>query len=217
MIVVNDQPATNVVELDEAKLRPGIEIPFFDGRYNGVFYGFDGLADTKEHIAIRLGNPEKTDVPLVRLHSECLTGDVFGSMRCDCGAQLAEAVDRIQTHGGYLLYLRQEGRGIGLYSKLDAYRLQAVGMNTFEANRALGFEGDMRDYKVAAQMLIALGHRRISLLTNNPDKVRQLGEYGIEVVDRVGTGVHCNVHNHSYLTSKADAGGHHINVEDLKK
>lgn len=199
------------------RLRSGIAIPILDGRYEGIFHGFDGLIDVKEHIAIRLGDPDSADVPLVRLHSECLTGDVFGSMKCDCGAQLIEALQRIHEHGGFLLYLRQEGRGIGLYNKFDAYRLQAAGMNTFEANRALGFGDDMRDYEVAAQMLKALGHSRISLLSNNPEKVRQLEAHGIEVVDRVGTGIHCNEHNHSYLASKAASGGHHINMEDLKK
>lgn len=217
MKVIQEISSADMTGVDGARLRPGIEIPFFGGRYSGVFYGFDGLADTKEHIAIRLGDPEKREVPLVRIHSECLTGDVFGSMKCDCGAQLAEAIGMIEERGGYLLYLRQEGRGIGLYPKLDAYRLQAAGMDTFEANRALGFKDDMRDYKVAAQMLIALGHRRIDLLTNNPEKVRQLGEYSIEVVNRVGTGVHCNTHNRSYLTSKADSGGHHITFEELQK
>jgi len=212
-----DPPSTDLAAAAEARLRPGVEIPIFGGRHRGVFHGFDGLADQREHIAIRLGDPDRVEVPLVRLHSECLTGDVFGSMKCDCGAQLAEAVDRIQAHGGYLLYLRQEGRGIGLYPKLDAYRLQAAGMDTFQANRALGFENDMRDYKVAAQMLIALGRRRICLLTNNPEKVRQLGEYGIEIVSRISTGVHCNVHNRSYLDAKAAEGGHHIEFDDVKR
>ena len=117
----------------------------------------------------------------MRLHSECLTGDVFGSQRCDCGPQLREAVERIATAGGFLLYLRQEGRGIGLYAKLDAYALQDDGLDTYDANLALGFGADERDYTVAAQMLLALGVRRVALLTNNPDKVHQLERLGIEV------------------------------------
>ena len=124
-------------------------------------FTFDGLCDGREHVALALGDRQNdaTGVPLVRLHSECLTGDAFGSERCDCGPQLQEAVARISEVGGYLLYLRQEGRGIGLYSKLDAYALQEAGLDTYEANVALGFGEDERDYTVAAQMLLGLGCR----------------------------------------------------------
>jgi GTP cyclohydrolase II len=167
----------------------------------GLVVSFDGLADGREHVAVVLGGPG--DVPLVRLHSECLTGDVLGSQRCDCGPQLHEAVRMISHCGGYLLYLRQEGRGIGLYNKLDAYTLQDTGLDTYEANLALGFAPDQRDYGVAAQMLLALGVDTIALLTNNPDKVAQLERAGVRVESRVPTGVHRSPANHRYLDAKA--------------
>jgi GTP cyclohydrolase II len=171
---------------------------------------FDGLADGLEHLAIRLGDPGP--VPLVRLHSECLTGDVLGSRRCDCGPQLHEAVDRIEAHGGYLLYLRQEGRGIGLYAKLDAYLLQDEGLDTYDANLALGYAADGRDYTVAAQMLTALGVRRLALLTNNPDKAAQLAVNGVEVTERVPTAVHLTASNRRYLAAKVRRGSHALEL-----
>jgi GTP cyclohydrolase II len=164
---------------------------------------FNGLVDGRHHVALRLGTRPPTQVPLVRLHSECLTGDVFGSQRCDCGGQLREGVERISEAGGYLLYLRQEGRGIGLYDKLDAYSLQDEGLDTYEANVALGHEEDERDYTVAAQMLRALRVPKIRLLTNNPDKAVQLEGLGIEVVERVRTDVHLSSANIAYLAAKA--------------
>jgi len=168
---------------------------------------FDGLADGAEHLAIRLGEPGP--VPLVRVHSECLTGDVLGSERCDCGPQLHEAVRRIEVEGGYLLYLRQEGRGIGLYAKLDAYVLQDEGLDTYEANRALGYAEDERDYTVAAQMLRALGETRVALLSNNPDKAAQLATLGVEIVERVPTAAHLSTSNGRYLAAKV-RHGHHL-------
>jgi GTP cyclohydrolase II len=171
---------------------------------------FDGLVDGLEHLAIVLGQP--SGVPLVRLHSECLTGDVLGSRRCDCGPQLHEAVDRIEAHGGYLLYLRQEGRGIGLYAKLDAYRLQDRGLDTYEANLALGYAADARDYTAAAQMLHALEVQRLALLTNNPDKAAQLSAHGLDVVERVPTAVHLTASNRRYLLAKADRGSHALEL-----
>ena len=169
---------------------------------------FDGLADGKEHLALRLGTPG--DVPLVRLHSECMTGDVFGSQRCDCGPQLREAAEKISGTGGYLLYLRQEGRGIGLYAKLDAYALQDQGLDTYEANRALGHDDDERDYTAAAQMLVDLGAPRIDLLTNNPDKPAQLRAHGIEIRDVTATGVHASAANVRYLEAKVAHTQHTI-------
>jgi len=152
------------------------------------------------------GTTETAAAPLVRLHSECLTGDVFRSQRCDCGPQLREAVERISEAGGYLLYLRQEGRGIGLYNKLDAYALQDAGLDTYEANLALGFAKDERDYTVAAQMLLALGVDQLDLLTNNPDKATQLQAAGIQVNSRVPTGLHLSPVNGRYLAAKAWRG-----------
>ncbi len=178
---------------------------------------FIGLVDGREHLAVGLGDrvePSGTDtaVPLVRVHSECLTGDVFGSERCDCGAQLREAVELIADAGGYLLYLRQEGRGIGLYAKIDAYALQDTGLDTYEANLALGHAADERDYAVAAQMLHALRSPTVRLLSNNPDKARQLTRCRVTVVERVPTRVHLSAANARYLTAKALRGAHTLDL-----
>jgi GTP cyclohydrolase II len=175
---------------------------------------FVGLVDNKEHVALGFGACSPDRPALVRIHSECLTGDVFGSARCDCGAQLREAVELISAAGGFLLYLRQEGRGIGLYDKIDAYELQDEGLDTFAANRAIGRGNDERDYTVAAQMLDALGVHRIDLLSNNPDKAKQLERLGIEVVTRVPTGVHTSHANHAYLTAKVNLGSHTMTVPE---
>ncbi|MDP9696518.1 UNVERIFIED_ORG: GTP cyclohydrolase II [Arthrobacter globiformis] len=177
---------------------------------------FRGLADGKEHLLLALGPWEQTllahDVPLVRLHSECMTGDVFGSQRCDCGPQLREAVEEIAAAGGFLLYLRQEGRGIGLYSKLDAYALQDTGLDTYDANLALGHGEDERDYTAAAQMLGALGVTGIRLLSNNPDKAGQLTALGIDVAEQVPTGVYLSPANHGYLAAKRDRTAHTLEL-----
>ena len=197
--------------LPAASIRRRIRIPlrFADGYAATVTaVSFTGLADSKQHLALELGRPTADRVPLVRLHSECLTGDVFGSQRCDCGPQLREAVDRILEHGGYLLYLRQEGRGIGLYERLDAYALQDRGLDTYDANLALGHRADERNYTCAAQMLHALGATRISLLSNNPDKGAQLVRLGITVTRQVPTGLHLTEANAAYLATKARRGGH---------
>lgn len=181
---------------------------------------FDGLVDGREHLAIGLGQGASTArgaVPLVRLHSECLTGDVFGSRRCDCGPQLDEALGRITAVGGWLLYLRQEGRGIGLYNKLDAYVLQDLGLDTYDANLALGHDADERDYTVAAQMLGALGVAQLMLLGNNPEKRRQLEALGITVCDQVSTGLHLNDNNVRYLTAKATRGRHRLDLAALRE
>jgi GTP cyclohydrolase II len=182
---------------------------------------FHGLADGREHLLLGLGDWEAAasrahdggEAPLVRPHSECLTGDVFGSERCDCGPQLREAAERITDAGGFLLYLHQEGRGIGLYSKLDAYALQDAGLDTYEANTALGHGEDERDYTAAAQMLAALGVDRIRLLSNNPDKAAQLGSLGVAVTERVATGVHASASNVRYLAAKRDHTLHTLDLD----
>jgi GTP cyclohydrolase II len=205
-----------------ARIRSQVPVPlqFADGyRTAARVFSFAGLVDGQEHIAFGLGDraaavtsAEHRPVPLVRLHSECLTGDVFGSQRCDCGAQLREAVERIAESGGFLLYLRQEGRGIGLYSKLEAYGLQDAGLDTYEANLALGHREDERSYLVAAQMLQALGVSRVALLTNNPDKAQQLRRFGVSVTARVPTAVHLSEANARYLATKARRGAHTLDI-----
>src|SRR5262249_32818156 len=184
-----------------ATIRTQVALPlqFADGEAaEARVFSFDGLVDGREHLAFALGDPEAA-IPLIRPHSECLTGDVFGSQRCDCGPQLREAVERIAEVGGYLLYLRQEGRGIGLYSKLDASALQAAGVDPYDASLALGHREDERSYVAAAQMLHALGASQVALLSNNPDKVRQLRSCGVSVVAQMRTGVHVSAANVRYL------------------
>jgi GTP cyclohydrolase II len=198
---------------DPAAIRRRIRIPlrFADGyATTSTVISFTGLTDARQHVALELGCPAAAGLPLVRLHSECLTGDVFGSQRCDCGPQLREAVERIAKHGGYVLYMRQEGRGIGLYDKLDAYALQDRGLDTYDANLALGHRADERDYTSAAQMLYALGASRIGLLSNNPDKGAQLASLGITVARVIPTALHISEANAAYLATKARRGGHDL-------
>tara|TARA_Y100000589_G_scaffold137679_1_gene131790 strand:+ start:19532 stop:20143 length:612 start_codon:yes stop_codon:yes gene_type:complete len=157
-----------------------------------------------EHAAIYLGDMNEQTPPLVRVHSECLTGDALGSLRCDCGPQLQQALKRIQEEGrGIVLYLRQEGRGIGLFAKMQAYNLQDRGLDTLDANLALNLPADGRDYKIAAYMLNDIGHESIQLMTNNPDKVEQLEKHGINVVHRVEHKVGLCTENKEYLRTKA--------------
>jgi GTP cyclohydrolase II len=162
-----------------------------------------------EHIAIVVGSPDVTQVVPVRLHSACLTGDLLGSLRCDCGEQLRTAVARIaELGGGVLLYLDQEGRGIGLANKLRAYALQDAGLDTLDADRHLGFLADERDYDVAAVLLQELGISRIQLLTNNPQKIEALKEHGIDVVGRLPLVTTANAHNERYIRAKRERAGH---------
>jgi GTP cyclohydrolase II len=201
--------------LPPAEIRTSVRIPlqFGDGyRTTAQAFTFNGLVDGMEHLALGLGRYDDARVPLVRLHSECLTGDVFGSARCDCGPQLRDAAEKITNAGGYLIYMRQEGRGIGLYNKLDAYALQDQGLNTYEANEALGLPSDGRDYGAAAQILHALGVSRIRLLSNNPDKAAQLSSRGISVRANVPTGVFVTPSNLRYLQTKVAVTGHRITL-----
>ncbi|WP_409522925.1 GTP cyclohydrolase II RibA [Nitrincola sp. MINF-07-Sa-05] len=164
----------------EATIRNMVKVPVVRGSKPASFVSFHNLCDAKEHVALLYSGNDPQKVPLVRLHSECLTGDIFGSKMCDCGAQLDESLTRIAQEGGVLLYLRQEGRGIGLYNKLDAYKLQKEGFDTFAANRLLGHPSDARNYAAAAQMLLALGYKKIRLLSNNPEKSKQLCIYSAQ-------------------------------------
>ncbi len=165
-----------------------------------------------EHVALVMGDPAAAEAPLVRVHSECLTGDALFSQRCDCGPQLEAAMQRIGEAGeGVLVYLRQEGRGIGLLNKIRAYGVQdEAGADTVEANEVLGFAADARDYGVAASMLGALGVTRVRLMTNNPAKVEGLAAAGVQVIERLPLLAGRNPHNHAYLETKAAKFGHHF-------
>jgi GTP cyclohydrolase II len=172
-------------------------------------HGFEDPFKGKEHIAITMGDCSTDDPLLTRIHSECLTGDALGSMRCDCGEQLHQAMKRISERGrGAILYLRQEGRGIGLVNKIRAYNLQDEGADTVEANERLGFGADMRDYSICAPMLQHLGAASIQLMTNNPRKVNALKDLGFKVVERKSIETESNPHNAQYLSTKAGKLGH---------
>ena len=204
--------------LPTATIRTEVSLPlgFADGYTTTArAFSFDGLVDGEESLAFGLGDwagpltsGERGPAPLVRPHSECLTGDVFGSQRCDCGPQLREAVERIADAGGFLLYLRQEGRGIGLAAKIHAYRLQEEGLDTVEANAKLGYPTDLRDYGLGAQILFDLGVRQFRFLTNNPKKVVGLEGYGLEMVEQVPIRSEANPHNVKYLETKKVKMGH---------
>ena len=196
--------------LTTARIRQRVRVPIED--LEADFITFCGLADHYEHIALGLGNWENNPTPLVRIHSECLTGDVFGSGKCDCGEQLKESVREAHRVGGVILYLRQEGRGIGLYNKLDAYALQAQGYDTYEANIRLGLKADLRNYAVAAQMLKAMNINKVRLLSNNPDKISQLREAGIQVAEEVATGIFLKSTNQKYLETKVRVTHHKIEL-----
>ncbi len=182
------------------------------GHEDSRFVLFRETVADLEHVAIIVGNPDPASPVMVRLHSSCLTGDLFASLRCDCGDQLRGAIHRLGEGGGVLLYLAQEGRGIGLANKLRAYARQDAGMDTIDADRYLGFRGDERNFAVAAQILHSLGIARIRLLTNNPSKIAALRQAGLDVVERLPIGGQINRHNERYIATKRDRAGHLIDV-----
>ena len=187
-------------------------LPSLYGKFR--IYLYKSQTDSKEHLALVKGEISPEIPTLVRVHSECLTGDVFGSLRCDCNAQLVASMELIEKEGsGIILYMRQEGRGIGLLNKLKAYSLQDEGLDTVEANEKLGFRADLRDYGIGAQILRDLGVGKMRLLTNNPKKIIGLTGYGLEVVERVSLEINPNRYNERYLTTKRDKLGHLILIE----
>jgi len=187
-------------------------LPTMYGEFNiRVFHESETGLD---HVALMMGDMTGPDPVLMRLHSECLTGDAFGSIRCDCGPQLDAAMRQISEKGwGVILYLRQEGRGIGLHAKIQAYHLQDQGADTLDANLMLGLPADARNYRIASTMLDALGVEDVCLLSNNPDKAKQLEEYGINVAERVPLIVGVVTENRDYLKTKADRMGHEIDLD----
>jgi 3,4-dihydroxy 2-butanone 4-phosphate synthase/GTP cyclohydrolase II len=183
------------------------DLPTHDGSFRVI--GYESIVDRREHLALVKGDLSGKGNVLVRMHSECMTGDVFGSLRCDCGEQLAAAMRRIDQEGqGAIVYLRQEGRGIGLGNKLKAYALQDEGMDTVEANEKLGFKPDLRDYGIGAQILLDLGLNSIRLLTNNPRKIVGLDGYDIEITGREPLQMEPGEHNQHYLDTKRSKLGH---------
>jgi 3,4-dihydroxy 2-butanone 4-phosphate synthase/GTP cyclohydrolase II len=189
-------------------------LPTTFGLFTAV--GYRSLVDNKHHVALVKGDVEGAGEVLVRVHSECLTGDVFHSLRCDCGEQLESALSMIESEGrGVLLYLSQEGRGIGLLNKLRAYKLQEEGYDTVEANLRLGLPADLRDYGIGAQILVDLGLTSIRLLTNNPKKISGLAGFGLSVTDQIPIQHVPNPHNVAYLRAKRDKLGHTLHHQGL--
>ncbi|HET7480535.1 MAG TPA: GTP cyclohydrolase II [Rubrobacteraceae bacterium] len=204
---------------DRARRVAVARLPTRHGEFDMIVYE---AADLKEHVALAVGLVASEEPVLVRVHSECLTGDAFGSRRCDCGEQLEDSLEILQRAGrGVLLYLRQEGRGIGLTSKVQAYAFQEIGLDTVEANLIQGLPEDSRDYRIAAEMLHDLGVRRVRLLTNNPAKVEDLRRHGVEISERLPLRVLPNPSNIRYLRTKRDRMGHLLpalaTAEDIRE
>ena len=198
---------------ENVRLRRAVQIALDGIEQPATFLTFDGFGPHEEHFGIHFAvESAKGQPPTVRIHSECISGDVFGSLRCDCGMQLKEAIRLMAQDGGLILYLRQEGRGIGFVAKMDAYNEQDAGYDTYTANTRLGFPEDSRDFAPAAQMLKAIGMTRIRLLSNNPEKAEQLSDHGIQVVEMISTGVYCTEWNKRYLEAKRLRRGHQINL-----
>lgn len=190
-----------------------VDLPTRYGDFRAISY--KSKITNENHLALVKGEIDDGDPVLVRVHSECLTGDVFGSLRCDCGEQLDIAMKRIADEGrGVLLYMRQEGRGIGLYNKMKAYSLQDQGLDTVEANQALGFDADLRDYGTGAEILVDLGIRKLRLLTNNPQKISGLEGFGLELVERIPIQPVCNARNMKYMKTKKEKLGHMLSFGD---
>ncbi len=193
-----------------------VNLPTKNGIFNAV--GYRDKITGEEHIALVMGDVANGESVLVRVHSECLTGDVFNSQRCDCGEQLNLALKRISQEGrGILLYMRQEGRGIGLLNKLKAYHLQDTGMDTVEANEALGFPPDLRDYGIGAEILADLGVKELRLMTNNPKKISGINGFGLKIIERIPIEVHHNDNNYFYLETKRIKFGHMLNENSSKQ
>jgi len=207
LIAYRSRPERLVHKVADAKL------PTKYGEFRAVAYKSD--VDPAEHIALVMGDVNTPEPVLIRVHSECATGDIFGSLRCDCGEQLATALRAIAREGrGVLIYMRQEGRGIGFHNKIKAYALQDIGLDTVEANISLGFAPDLRDYGVGAQIISDLGIKQIRLLTNNPKKVISLEGHGLKVVETVPIVVQPNPHNRRYLETKQKKMGHKLEIAD---
>ncbi|MCS7244644.1 MAG: GTP cyclohydrolase II [candidate division WOR-3 bacterium] len=192
------------------KFEAQASLPTIFGEFTIRVYSEGG----KEHIALIMG--EVGDNILVRVHSQCITGDTFGSLRCDCGAQLKYALEKISSEGrGILIYLNQEGRGIGLINKVKAYYLQDLGYDTVLANHQLGFEADLRNYKVACEILKDIGVKKVRLMTNNPQKIKHLSICGIEIVERIPVYVKANKYNKNYILTKIKKMGHLIDEKEI--
>lgn len=192
-----------------------VDMPTKYGQF--VAHSYTNRVSGESHLALVKGKVDDGEPVMVRVHSECLTGDVFGSMRCDCGDQLAHAMNLIEKEGrGVLLYMRQEGRGIGFSNKMRAYSLQDEGMDTVEANNALGFPADLRDYGAGAEILADLGIRKLRLLTNNPLKVKGIEGFGLEIVERIPIQIICHTRNLKYLRTKKEKLGHLLSLEEVK-